>query len=111
MAADDYFAPALTGAGTGAATGFALGGGPVGAGIGAAVGLAGGLFQGSANAKRKKALAKARKEMQELQRKQYAQRMADLERVMGFFKPVNNKVRELYGQDAAVDYTPPDRMY
>jgi len=108
--ADDYFAPTLMGAGSGAATGYAIGG-PIGAGIGAGLGGIGGFFQGRANAKKKQGMAKARKEMQELARRQYAQRMADLERAMGYFKPVNDRLRRLYGDDAAVDYVPPERMF
>jgi hypothetical protein len=37
--------------------------------------------------------------------------MSDLETAMGYFKPVNNKLRELYGEGAATDYVPPKRMY
>ena len=115
--ADDYFLPALSGAGGGAATGAMVGsmfpgpGTAIGAGVGGGIGLLGGLFQGRANAQKKKGMAQARKEMQELARKQYAQRMADLQRTMEYFKPANDRLRRLYGSDAAVDYqAPPGRM-
>jgi len=107
--ADDYFGPMTMGAGTGAATGFAVGNVP-GAIVGGGLGLLGGFFQGRSNAKKKQGLAQARKQMQELARQTYAQRMADLDRAMAYFKPANDRLRRLYGDDAAVDYKPPPRM-
>jgi hypothetical protein len=110
---DELIMSTLSGAGTGAAAGSLFG--PVGTGVGAVggalIGGIGGIFSGNAKKKKEKGLAEARRQMQELQRRQYAQRMSDLENAMGYFKPVNNKLRDLYGQDAAVDYVPPKRMY
>jgi hypothetical protein len=106
-----FFEDVGPGALSGAATGFvATGGNPYGALAGAGVGGTAGYFQAKANKKKQKGMAEARKEMQELQRKQYAQRMADLERAMGYFKPANDRLRRLYGSDAAVDYVPPKQV-
>jgi phage tail tape-measure protein len=104
---------ALSGAGTGAVIGSVIPGigTGIGAGVGALAGGLGGLFSGKANKKKKQGLANARKQMQELARQQYAQRMADLETAMGYFKPVDSKLRDLYGDGAATDFTPPKRMY
>lgn len=97
----------LSGAGSGALAGFAVGG-PVGALVGGIGGGLLGLFGGSAQKDRQDNLAEARQRLQEAARQSYAQRMADLNRGMAYFQPVNANLQRLYGAGAAlppVDYT------
>jgi len=106
----------LMGAGKGAATGASIGsvvpgiGTGIGAGIGAGVGAISGFFSGNSKHKAKKQREAAVRQQREMARQQYAQRMADVDRAMQYFQPVNNKLRELYGSDAAVDYQPGPRL-
>lgn len=60
-------------------------------------GAAAGYFQNQAGKKKKEAIGAARTKMEELAREQRAQRMADLDRAMGFFGPVQSEMTRLYG--------------
>lgn len=87
---------ALGGAASGAMTGAAVGslvpgiGTGIGAAAGGLLGGIGGFFSGKGQKKQNQAMGEARKRMQELARQQLAQRQANLERALGYFRPVND---------------------
>jgi hypothetical protein len=64
-----------------------MGGGPVA-----------GYFQHQGAKKKQQAIGDARVKLEELARSQRAQRMADLDRAMGFFGPVQSEMTRLYGR-------------
>jgi hypothetical protein len=87
----------LTGAAGGAAAGSAFG--PWGTGIGGAVGGLLGYF-GSPDDEEspaQNAVADARGRLEEMQRAQRAQRQQDLTRALGYFGPVNARLKQMYG--------------
>lgn len=99
-----YFDSTATGALQGAGTGASIGSffGPGGTAIG---GIGGGILGGilgygraKGGDKKKAAVGQARLKLEELARSQRAQRMADLDKTMSFFSPVEDEMTRLYGR-------------
>lgn len=69
--------------------GFLSGGGP---------GAVSGYFQHQATKAKKSAVGQARLKLEELARTQRAQRVADLNKTMSYFSPVQDEMTRLYGR-------------
>jgi hypothetical protein len=88
---DVFSGDTLTGALGGGLTGLvASGGNPFGAAAGAIGGGALGAMRHSANDSKTGAMDAAMKQLRDLQQRQYAQRMKDLDRALAFYQPVSN---------------------
>lgn len=59
-----------------------------------------GYQQQKSSRQQKEVLGQARLKLEELARRQRAQRMADLQKTMSFFDPVDEQYRRLYGGGA-----------
>lgn len=92
-----------SGAAKGSTTGAAIGSywGPVGTGIGAAAGgLLGGIrgwLTDDSGEQDQTKMAEIRKRLEELARKQRAQREEDLSRALAYFAPAQQELTRLYG--------------
>lgn len=96
----------LTGAGSGALTGGIMGAGTGPGAVpfaiaGGLLGGLGGLFTGNARedaaAAQQRALDAAMSRLQTGAKQQYADRMAAMDKVMGFYQPAQNVLNRLYG--------------
>lgn len=96
-----FFDEALMGAGSGAATGALLGGGVPGAIIGGGLGL----LMGGSNARgrqdaaeaQRRAMEQAMARLEAFGKQQYANRMADLDKTLAFYKPAQAELDFMYG--------------
>lgn len=114
--ASDVGSGALAGGATGATIGSYAG--PYGALIGGAIGAVGGGLTGwfagnkredAENAQRN-AVSEARKQLQELAKRQRAQREADLQRALAYFGPVQQEIGRLYGTGTPPSAAAPTSM-
>jgi len=104
---DPRFTGSLGGGASGAATGALIGssipgvgtgiGAAVGGGLGLGLGFLGGMEQKRAEDARRRAMDAAMKRLQILSRQRYEQRMGDLDKIMSFYGPIQNRLGELYG--------------
>jgi len=89
----------LGGAGSGALAGSAFG--PKGAIAGGVIGGVGGLLMGNARddaqAKQQAALEAAMQRLQVMRKEQYARRQQDLDKILSFYGPAQDRLNSMYG--------------